>query len=273
VSPGFDPSSVLTFRISGTYAEMADYAGLLARIERRLDELRALPGVENAATSSMLPGLPVGYESTFALVGGRPESEPPMIGESRPVSPSYFATMKIPVVSGELCRRHPLGGMDMMVNSSFARRYLSGSSAIGHELAGPSFLALRGSSGLSAMRESGASTATRLRPSTCVSARRTRRRLSWFGSAARPRPSSNRCEGRSKSWSRAGPCMTFKHWSSGSATRSPRIAFGCRSSCSLPSRRSRSPASDSTGRSAIRRAFAGARSGCGWRSARCGASS
>jgi putative ABC transport system permease protein len=138
VSPGFDPRPVLTFRISGTFAETADYAALLARIERRLDELRALPGVEDAATSSMLPGVPAGYESTFALVGGRPESEPPMIGENRFVSTSYFATMKIPVLSGELCRRRPLGGgTDVMVNSSFASGYLSGTSAVGRELADP----------------------------------------------------------------------------------------------------------------------------------------
>ncbi len=139
VSPGFESSHVLTFRISGSYAELADSAGLIARIERRLDELRALPGVENAATSSMLPGLPAGYQSTFALVGRPSDSGPAMIGESRYVSPSYFATMKIPVLSGELCRRRPPnGGTDAMVNSSFARRYLSGSSAVGQELAAPS---------------------------------------------------------------------------------------------------------------------------------------
>lgn len=79
VSPGFDPSSVLTFRISGSFAEARDYAKLLSGIERRLDELRTLPGVEEAATSSMFPGVPSGFEATFALVGGRPETEPPMI--------------------------------------------------------------------------------------------------------------------------------------------------------------------------------------------------
>ncbi|MGH9614719.1 MAG: ABC transporter permease, partial [Bryobacteraceae bacterium] len=45
VSPGFDPTHVLTFHVTGSYGETADMKGLSARINRTLDALRALPGV------------------------------------------------------------------------------------------------------------------------------------------------------------------------------------------------------------------------------------
>jgi hypothetical protein len=64
VAPGFDSAHVLTFHISGPYAETANYPALISRINRILDALRATPGVESAATSLLLPG-----------VGGLPRAE------------------------------------------------------------------------------------------------------------------------------------------------------------------------------------------------------
>src|SRR4029077_18260277 len=49
VSPGFDASRILTFRISGSYGETADWKKLSQRIEQTVDTLGKLPGVEAAA--------------------------------------------------------------------------------------------------------------------------------------------------------------------------------------------------------------------------------
>src|SRR5206468_9609235 len=57
VAPGFDPSHVLTFHITGSYAETASPEKLAQRIDGTIDTVRHLPGVEAAATSSELPGL------------------------------------------------------------------------------------------------------------------------------------------------------------------------------------------------------------------------
>jgi len=56
VSPGFDPSHVLTLHISISYGETADMKALAQRTNRMLDSFRAVPGVEAAAAVSTLPG-------------------------------------------------------------------------------------------------------------------------------------------------------------------------------------------------------------------------
>jgi putative ABC transport system permease protein len=63
VSPGFDASHVLTFQISGSWGETAEMKQLTQRIDRTLDGLRSLPGVEAAATSGMLPGIATLYQN------------------------------------------------------------------------------------------------------------------------------------------------------------------------------------------------------------------
>jgi putative ABC transport system permease protein len=127
VNPGFEPSRVLTFRVTGSWAETMDMSRLAQRIERTIDELEALPGVDAAATSAGLPGVPTEHESTLELVEARGDTERRMVAESRSVMPSYFATMQIPLLDGEQCRRQVPGALrDVVVNETFARRYLSG---------------------------------------------------------------------------------------------------------------------------------------------------
>ena len=58
VAPGFDPSHVLTLQVSGSWGETTNMPAVVARVNRTLDGLRALPGVEDAATASQLPGVP-----------------------------------------------------------------------------------------------------------------------------------------------------------------------------------------------------------------------
>ena len=57
VDPGFDASRVLTFRVSASFGEERDYTRTIQRINRTLDALNALPGVESAATTLSLSGL------------------------------------------------------------------------------------------------------------------------------------------------------------------------------------------------------------------------
>lgn len=137
VDPGFDPARVLTFRVSGDWGETVDYDRLVRRIDGTLDELGAIPGIEAAATSWSLPGVPVQYEIEFELVEGRSETEPPLIAEWRTVSPAYFAALRVPLLAGELCRQPPDArwASEVMVNRSFAARYFPDRSAIGRHLA------------------------------------------------------------------------------------------------------------------------------------------
>jgi putative ABC transport system permease protein len=139
VDPGFDPNRVLTFRVSGSYGQPRSQ--MAQDVNAMLDSLRGVPGVEAAATSSPVPGVlndHSGFEFTvqeFQIVEGTAEPDQMLQSESRVVSPSYFGTMKIPLVAGEPCRfRVPTPGaqeQEILVNQAFASRFFPERSAVG----------------------------------------------------------------------------------------------------------------------------------------------
>jgi predicted permease len=140
VSPGFDPQHVLTFRISSTYAESGGNPAR-QRTNRILDSLRSMPGIEGAATSTSLPGVPDAYELELKTTESSTEIEPggsetTMLAQGRWVGPEYFNVLHIPILAGELCRDEP-DVAAAMVNRSFANRYLNGAAAIGRHLVQP----------------------------------------------------------------------------------------------------------------------------------------
>lgn len=135
VSPGFESSHVLTFHISGSWNETGDFPGLIQRIDRTLDFLRALPGVRDASTASSLPGVSDHYEAgEVRLLEGLVGEDDQLSATSRYVSDGYFGTMQIPMLAGEACRK-TAGPRTIVVNQSFANRYFPDSSPIGHHLA------------------------------------------------------------------------------------------------------------------------------------------
>jgi putative ABC transport system permease protein len=132
VAPGFDPSHVLTLHISGSWGETVDQKALVQRIDRDLEAIRAVPGVAAAAISSSLPGVPGNNQTQVKLIEGQdPTRKVSTVG--RFVSTGYFSVMRIPVLSGSAC---PPDGATraLLVNRSFAERYLPQTSALGRHL-------------------------------------------------------------------------------------------------------------------------------------------
>ena len=134
VSPGFDASHVLTFHVSASWGETIDMKGLTQRIDRTIESLRGVPGVEVAATSATLPGVPGRYQTEIKIAEGQVDPERKIMAESRFVSRGYFAAMKIPLLTGELCREEP-NSPNVLVNRSFVNTYLAETTAVGHHLA------------------------------------------------------------------------------------------------------------------------------------------
>jgi putative ABC transport system permease protein len=130
VSPGFEASHVLTLHISTNWAEAGP--AMQPWTDRMLEYLRAVPGAESAATSMSLPGVPFGYQTELQVAEGRAETEPKILADSLAVSNGYFATMRIPLLMGELCRDGATP--QVLVNRSFANTYFAGSEAIGRHL-------------------------------------------------------------------------------------------------------------------------------------------
>jgi len=135
VDPGFEPSRILSFRVSGSYEDFEEFA---PRVEGILDELRALPGVEAVASSAPVPGVlddGSGFQfglAEFKPLEGRTAEDPRVLAEWRVVSPSYFGTMQIPLLSGDLCGARQ-SDPNVMVNTAFAARYF-GASPVGRNL-------------------------------------------------------------------------------------------------------------------------------------------
>lgn len=141
VNPGFEPAHVLSFQITGSWGETADMKALVRRMDRTLDGLRSLPGVEAAGTAGMLPGVPNLYQVEFKIDGNLDPNRR-VLADNRWVSAGYFDAMQIPLLEGETCKQGSTGRIagadeaqgDVLVNRSFVEHYLNGSPPIGHQL-------------------------------------------------------------------------------------------------------------------------------------------
>ena len=99
--PGFEPAGVLTLRLALPQAKYDTDAKITAFYWSLVDEIRALPGVESAATVLGLPfsGTRANF---FYLIDGE---EPPPPGQEygatfQAISPGYFDTLGIPLLAG-----------------------------------------------------------------------------------------------------------------------------------------------------------------------------
>jgi putative ABC transport system permease protein len=131
---GYDTGQLLTLQITlpeGRYKEDATRRAFARDVSARLAEL---PGAAHVGYANVLPGR--GNNSTRPIqVEGEPPIDPsdPPSANYRTVSPSYFETLRLPVVSGR-----PLGDQDdenalnvAVVSRSFAQRYFPGRDPLG----------------------------------------------------------------------------------------------------------------------------------------------
>jgi putative ABC transport system permease protein len=133
VNPGFESSHVLVLHVSGNWGETTDMKALTNRIDRILDRLRSVPGVEDAATSAMLPGIASKFSVEIKVLDGEVDPSRKLVADARFVSPTYFSTMRIPFLAGEACRNGS-DAHDLIVNRSFVNHVFGRRNAIGHHL-------------------------------------------------------------------------------------------------------------------------------------------
>jgi predicted permease len=130
VSLGFDPSRVMTFRMTGNWGETTDMVALKQRVRTTLETLRATPGVASAATSMAVPGAPFQFDTELRIVEVPTDGNRTITARNRIVSSSYFDALRIPVIAGTEC------GADTparaaVVNRAFEGLYFAGRAAVG----------------------------------------------------------------------------------------------------------------------------------------------
>ena len=136
VSPGFNPANILTLRTNLPGSKYNSSAKQLDFYQQVLDRIRALPGVQSADAVSVLPTKGSTYTDDFLTVEGRPLVEPGNGVLHNVVTPNYFATMKIPVISGRSFSDADTGqNLVVIISAQLAHRSFSGQSPIGQRIA------------------------------------------------------------------------------------------------------------------------------------------
>jgi putative ABC transport system permease protein len=137
---GFDPSNVFTlqFRLpQNKYARPEDIA-LFFR--NAIERVRAVPGVQSAALVRAVPFSGNGG-TTADAIEGRPEPDPASLPQARfhLVTPEYFKTMRIPLLSGrDFTDRDDLQTpLVAVINETFAKRAWPGENPIGKRFTTP----------------------------------------------------------------------------------------------------------------------------------------
>jgi putative ABC transport system permease protein len=135
-SPGFTTAGVLE---TGVSVVAAGYDVPRAKIfqDELIERVRALPGVESAAYARSTP---LGYgtysSSPIAVDGYEPPPNEQPTAEYNHVSPSYFATLGIPLISGREFTRadNENAPLVAIVNETMVARYWRGQNPIGQRL-------------------------------------------------------------------------------------------------------------------------------------------
>ncbi|HYC32823.1 MAG TPA: ABC transporter permease, partial [Gemmatimonadales bacterium] len=142
VEHGFDPERLLTLQVwlpvpnDNANGRFFSHPQRLAFYDRALAAVQAVPGVRDAALTSVLPFK--GRAGTGFYVEGRPvpADQPVPRAEFRMVSPNYFSTMGIPMLSGDglPAVSDSLSGGKVVVNQSLAQSYWPGEDPIGRRI-------------------------------------------------------------------------------------------------------------------------------------------
>ncbi len=137
ISPGFDPSGVMTLRLSLPESTYPDDPSQISFYERLADRLRAVPGVEASGAGFPLPLGGSNYVLSFA-VEGRPAPAPNESPQSwmRFVTPGYVQAMGIPLVRGRMLAETDRAGAPRvaLVSRTLAETVFPGEDPIGHRI-------------------------------------------------------------------------------------------------------------------------------------------
>ncbi len=134
-NPGFDPEHILLagLDLSQTHVSGEQTVALLRRLQHHL---RTVPGVRDVSLCEDVPlGFLAGSWEEIAVNGYTPQPGENMKLWRNPVSPDYFATLKIPLLAGrDFTDRDTSSSPHVaIVNETFVKRFLGGGPAVGRK--------------------------------------------------------------------------------------------------------------------------------------------
>jgi putative ABC transport system permease protein len=130
---GFRPDHLLTLRTTLPQSKYREAAQRLSFYDRVIADVRALPGVEGAGYTSLLPFLSPGNTTWFAVDGITHAPDDPQDTLFRAGTSDYLKTLGVQLVEGRLLDERD--GVDapraVVVNETIARKYWPRGSALG----------------------------------------------------------------------------------------------------------------------------------------------
>ena len=135
VELGFNPDNLLTMKMVLPASKYSQYRQRVAFADRVLEQIRYLPGVVSAGTTTNIPvERETAYDAVFD-VEGRPPANPNdvPITSHRIVSPGYLETLGVTLVKGRLIDKSDRAESlpVVVVSQEFARQAWPGEDAIG----------------------------------------------------------------------------------------------------------------------------------------------
>jgi len=134
---GYDPDGLLAMKLVLPERVYPDEGTRRRFVERALDAMKTVPGVEHAAAVNIVPA--AGSNSSRTIdIDGRPPADPqnPPSVDNRVASNDYFATMRIPIVHGRGFTSGDREGSApvVIVSESMAKKYWPNEDPIGRRL-------------------------------------------------------------------------------------------------------------------------------------------
>ena len=134
VDEGFNGVRVATVELSLPKTRYADRPQRSDFIEHTLDRLKAIPGVQSAAVSSLLPLTGEGDNNILTVDGTNvPRIERP-IAEFRSASPDFFKTLGIPLKDGRIFTEADKSHDVVVISDKVANRLFPGQNALGRKI-------------------------------------------------------------------------------------------------------------------------------------------
>ncbi len=133
VNPGFDPNHLVTFQMTITDPRYRSGKEMLAYREQLQHALSALPAVTNAGLTITLPLTGCCFDTSMFPEGRTLSRETVLSTSFQAVTPSYFSTMRIPLLAGRTLTEHDAGQKVplVMINESAAKRFWAGANSVG----------------------------------------------------------------------------------------------------------------------------------------------
>jgi len=135
VSAGFNPSHVLTARVTLAETEFPKVEEQIAFFDTLLQRVQALPGVESAALTSTVPLRGEQLMNVGVRIEGNSDAMQPTFAPMASllsISPDYFRTLQTPVIAGRgFTEADNKSSIPVaMVNQAFVRKFLHGANPL-----------------------------------------------------------------------------------------------------------------------------------------------